>query len=181
MTQQQQKAQEGKEEKKVQPKRHSPWMYGVGGLGFLMFWFLALMMQVQTSEAMLIGGPQVNIFHPNWAIFMQIPDLFRGRLPQDEAKAAMFAWGSEWVLLGCFLGWEEMRSAVAGTGKFLAGCFEFIGLAILAYNFISDFNYGTLGSGWWGQVGFAVLVSFMTMFFAAIGSWFLRLAWHKTA
>jgi hypothetical protein len=164
-------------------KRHAPIMYIVGGVAFLLFWFIALMIQVQTSEAFLMHSPaQVNVMQPEWGIFMQIPNLLQGHLSSSEGKAALWAWGIEILFLGIFLGWEEMRSAVSPTGKVLVGIFEFGMIGIIIYNLVSDFLYANVGdTTFFGQLGFAVLASAMALFFAAIGVHFLLLGVKKTA
>ena|SRR2546429_399270 len=164
-------------------KRHKPIMYLIGGVFFLLFWFIALMVQVQTSEAFLMhSSSTVNILQPEWSIFLQIPELLTGKLTSAEGKAALWAWGIELLFLGIFLGWDEMRAAVSPTGKFLTGIFEFGMIAIIIYNVVSDFFYGNFGDTTpWGQLGFAALASAMALFFAAIGVHFLLLGVNKTA
>jgi hypothetical protein len=164
-------------------KKHAPILYLIGGIAFLLFWFIALMTQIQTSEALIMhSSTKINVFAPDWSILMQIPNLLIGHLSANEGKATIWAWGIEVLFLGVFLGWDEMRTAVSPTGKFLTGIFEFSIIGIIIYNFVSDFMYGNFGdTDFWRQAGFAVLASLMALFFAAVGVHFMLLGVKKTA
>src|ERR1051326_872356 len=59
------------------------------GLGLLFFFLLALMLEIQTSEAFLLHGPAVTLA-PNWGILQQPFQLIQGGLKADMAKAAMW-------------------------------------------------------------------------------------------
>ncbi len=62
------------------------------GLALIVFWLLASLLQIQTSEAFLLRGPVVT-FAPNWSILKQPVELVQGQLTSDMAKATMWGWG----------------------------------------------------------------------------------------
>jgi hypothetical protein len=136
------------------------------GLVLITFFLLALMLQIQTSEAFLLGGDPVTLA-PNWGVLSQPALLARGLLPLNEAKAVMWGWGIEMVYLVCVVGEVAVHNRLQGyfkTGAFL----------LVAFNFWTDFNYGNLPSGFGGQVAFAGITSFVVAFFGVIG---LNLVW----
>lgn len=180
MTQQSQET-KGKEITKVQHKRHPAIVYIVVGIGFLVFFIVCFLAQIQTSEAFITGGGAVDIFRPNWWIFLQVPNLLLGNLSPIEAKAAIWGWGIELMFIGVVVGFDIMEDSIKPSGKILTFVFGAFTVGILIYNFIADFNYGTLGTGFWGQVGFAVMVTFVALFFGVVGTHLVMHGWKKTA
>ena len=136
------------------------------GLVLVGFFLLALMLQIQTSEAFLLGGSPVSLA-ANWGILSQPIDLARGMLPIDMAKAVMWGWGIELVYLVCVIG------EVSVHGR-LQGWFKTGAVILVVFNFWTDFQYGSLASGFWGQVAFAAITSFIVAFFGVLG---LNLIW----
>jgi hypothetical protein len=137
-------------------------------LGVLLvgFFLLALMLQVQTSEAFLLNSTPVTLA-ADWGILRQPYDLVRGVLPMDLAKAVMWGWGIELVYLVCVIG------EVTIHGR-LGSWFKTGAVVLVGFNFWTDLNYGNLASGFWGQVAFAGITSFMVAFFGTVG---LNLIW----
>src|SRR4051812_43870550 len=117
-------------------------------LGVLLFGFfiLALLLQVQTSEAFLLNGAQVS-FVPNWDVLTQPFDLVQGKLPITMAKAVMWGWGIELVYLVCVIGEVSLHGRLQKWFK--TGAF-----GLVAFNAWADFNYGALPSGVGGQLAF---------------------------
>ena len=136
------------------------------GVVLVAFFLLALLLQVQTSEAFLLRGSPVTLA-ANWGVLSQPVALAQGHLPLDLAKAVMWGWGIELVYLVCVIG------EVAIHGR-LRGYFQTGALVLVAFNFWTDLNYGTLASGLWGQIAFAGITSFIVAFFGTIG---LNLIW----
>jgi hypothetical protein len=136
------------------------------GVLLVVFFLLALMLQIQTSEAFLLNGSTVT-FAPNWSILTQPYDLIRGTLPIEMAKAAIWGWGIELVYLVCVVG--EVAVHGRWQGVFKTGAF-----ILVIFNFWTDFNYGSLPSGPGGQLGFAGITAFVIAFFGAIG---INLMW----
>jgi hypothetical protein len=137
-------------------------------LGVLLvgFFLLALVLQVQTSEAFLLNGSPVTLA-ADWGVLSQPLELIQGKLPIDMAKAVMWGWGIELVYLVCVVGEVSVHGRLGGwfkTGAFI----------LVVFNFWTDFQYGSLASGVWGQVAFAAITSFIVAFFGMLG---LNLIW----
>jgi hypothetical protein len=133
------------------------------GVFLIGFFVLALMMDVQTSEAFLLSGGQVTFQSLNWTLVLQPVDLFQGHIHDwNIAKAIMWGWGCLLVYLVCVVGETTVHGRLGNifkTGAFL----------IVAFDFWTNLNYGTLPSGWGGQIGFAAITSFIVAFFGVIG------------
>lgn len=146
----------------------SPLAYlGLGAL-LMIFWVLASLLQIQTSEAFLLHGPTVS-FMPNWAVLMQPVSLVQGQLSIDSAKAAMWGWGIELIYLVCVIGFELSHDAISAANRKLAVWFRTGAIVLIAFDAYTDFSYGTLASGFWGQVAFAGVTAFIVMFFGVVG------------
>jgi len=139
----------------------------LGAILILMF-LLATMLQIQTSEAFILNGQAVGL-SANWAILKQPFELAQGTLSLSMAKAVMWGWGIELVYLVCVIGEVSVHGRLGGwfkTGAFI----------LVAFNFWTDFQYGSLASGVWGQVAFAAITSFIVAFFGMLG---LNLIWDS--
>lgn len=136
------------------------------GLLLIIFFLLAIMLQIQTSEAFLLNGSAVTLA-PNWAILSQPYDFVRGVLPIDMSKAVMWGWGIELIYLVCVIG--EVTVHGRWQSWFKTGAVILVG-----FDFWTDFQYGTLASGFWGQVAFAAITAFIVAFFGVAG---LNLIW----
>jgi len=136
------------------------------GVILIAFFLLALMLQIQTSEAFLLGGAPVGLA-PDWGTLRQPLDLVRGLLPMDLSKAVIWGWGIELVYLVCVIG------EVSVQGR-LQGWFKTGAILLVGFNFWTDFNYGSMPSGLGGQFAFAGITSFVVAFFGVIG---LNLIW----
>lgn len=131
------------------------------GALLVIFFLLALMLQVQTSEAFILVGKSVG-FSPDWSILVQPYLLATSKLKPDIAKAVMWGWGIELVYLVCVIG------EVAVHGR-LQGWFKTGALVLVGFDFWTDFNYGSLASGLFGQFAFAAITSFIVAFFGMVG------------
>jgi hypothetical protein len=138
------------------------------GLALIVFWVLASMLQIQTSEAFILRGP-VATFVPNWAILKQPVELVEGHLTPDMAKATMWGWGIELIYLVCIVGYEIAHEGVKASNRHLAGWFRTGTVALIAFDAYTDFQYGNLASGFWGQVAFALVTAFIVAFFGVVG------------
>lgn len=152
----------------------SPLLLIVLGLACLAFWLLASLLQIQTSEAFILNGSAVALA-PNWAILNQPIDFFRGQLAPSMAKAVVWGWGIELIYLVCIVGYEIAHESVKATNKRFAPWFQTGMFALIIFDGYTDFKYGSLGSGFWGQLAFAGITAFIVMFFAIVG---MRLIEH---
>jgi hypothetical protein len=151
----------------------------VVALGFIALFLVALMMQIQTNEAFITHAGQVNIYQPDWSILMQIPNLVLGNLKPSEAAATIFGYGIELIYLGFIIGYELLHESVERSGQFMAGLFKTLSWVIVLFNGWTDYNYGSLGGGFWGHLGFALVVSFIVGFFGTIGLYLLEVGWKR--
>lgn len=131
------------------------------------FFLLALMLQIQTSESFILSGSPVTLA-PDWGILRQPFDLIQGHLHTDMSQAVMWGWGIELVYLVCVIG------EVTVHGR-LHNWFKTGAVVLVGFNVWTDFNYGSLPSGFGGQIAFAGITSFMVAFFGVIG---LNLIWN---
>lgn len=131
------------------------------GLLLVGFFLLALMLEIQTSEAFLLNGAAVTLA-PNWGVLLQPWELFHGQLALDMAKAVMWGWGIELVYLVCVVGETSMGGR---AGKF----FKTGAIILVGFNFWTNLNYGTMSSGFGGQIAFAAITSFIVAFFGVLG------------
>src|SRR5260221_11601548 len=138
------------------------------GLNLILFWVLASVLQIQTSQAFILRGPAVT-FVPNWGVLKQLLDLVQGHLTTDMAKAVMWGWVIELVYLVCIVGYEVAHESVKASNRHLAAVFRTGVVALIAFDAYTDFQYGTLASGFWGQVAFAGVTAFIVAFFGVIG------------
>jgi hypothetical protein len=136
------------------------------GLALLVFWVLASVLQIQTSEAFILKGPAVT-FAPNWDILRQPFDLIGGHLKADMAKAAM--WGIELIYLVCIVGYEVAHESIKASNRHLASWFRTGVIALIAFDAYTDFQYGNLASGPGGQFAFAAVTAFIVAFFGIVG------------
>jgi hypothetical protein len=144
----------------AQSRGNTPTLRLVLAILLIGFFLLALMLQVQTSEAFILNGAPVKLA-ANWGILYQPIAMLQGNLDIETAKAVMWGWGIEMVYLVCVLGRVVVHQH---RGWFRTGS-----VVLVAFNFYTDFNYGTLGSGFGGQVAFAAITAFMVAFFGTLG------------
>src|SRR5260370_28547593 len=71
------------------------------GGSLIVFFLLAPLRQIQTSEAFILNGSAVSVLAPNWGILKQPVALAQGPLTTDLAKSVMRGWGIELIYLVC--------------------------------------------------------------------------------
>ena len=159
---------------------HQPGFIILVGVLFLILFIIGLMMQVETNEAFITHGEQVSIYKPNWDILMQIPNLLLGNMSNAaEAQAAIFGWMIELIYLGFVVGYELLQESASRSGQFMGQLFKVLSWAIVLFNAWTDGNYGTLGGGIWGHIGFSVAMSFIVGFFGTIGISLIGAGWKR--
>ena len=115
----------------------------------------------------------------DWSILWQIPNLVVGNDSASEAAATIFGWGIELVYLGFIVGYELLHDSVQRSGQFMGGLFRTLSWVIVLFNGWTDYNYGSLGGGQWGHLGFAFVTSFIVGFFGTIGMYLLEIGWRR--
>ena len=131
------------------------------GVVLVLFFLLALMLQIQTSEAFILNGQAVGLA-ANWGILRQPIELAQGNLSLNMAKAVMWGWGIELIYLVCVVG------EVTIHGR-LNGLFKTGAIILVVFDFWTDMQYGNMASGIGGQIAFAGVTSFIVAFFGYVG------------
>src|SRR5579885_213590 len=159
--------------------RQSAFFFFTVGIALLLFFLVVLLTQVQTNEAFITHVGSVKLFQPDWGILLQIPDLIFGNPSSSDAMATVFGWGIEFLYLAFIAGYEHALHAAHRPGKMMGSIFRTLSWGVVGFNMWTDFNYGAIGSGFWGHLGFAVMCSFIVGFFGTVGIHFLELGWKK--
>jgi hypothetical protein len=151
------------------------------GVFLILLCVYASLLQIQTSEAFILNGPVTGL-KPNKDILLQVPQFFQGQLSVTMTKAFMWGFGVEALYLICVIGYEHAHGAVKSSNQTLAKIFVTGMVGCVIFNGWSDFQYGQMATGFWGQFAFAVITSFMVAFFGIVGVKFLEVAmkeWGK--
>ena len=162
---------------------HGAGAFLVVGTLFAMFFVIAFMAQIQTTEAQVGWGGAVSIWHPSFEILLQPLRFFGigGAMSDAEGAAAFVGWAVEVVYLGfIFIGVEVLMHAVTRSGKFLGKVFLVCAAGVLLYNGWNDWHYGTFGVGDGGHWAFAIVLSGVVAFFGSIALVCFEKGW-KTA
>lgn len=138
------------------------------GVILIAFFVLGSVLHIQTSEAFFRGGSVVGLA-PNLAILMQPYQLLQGKLSPVNAEMVMWGWGIELVFLICVVGFEIAHESVRNGSKSMAEIFRTGAIVLILFDGYTDFMYGNLASGFWGQLAFAAITSFIVFFFGTIG------------
>lgn len=150
------------------------------GLMMLALFVVVLLAQIQTTEAFIQHKGNVDIFHPDWGIVLQIPALITGQLSSSDAAAAIVGWGVELLYLGFVVGYEILKDSVhVASGLTMARIFRSLGWVIIAFCGYTDYLYGTIGSGVGGHLAFALMCSAIVAYFGTIGWALLSHGWKK--
>src|SRR5260370_21243067 len=91
---------------------HPPLFIVVVGLGFMALFAVALMMQIQTNEAFITGAKDVNIYKPDWAILLQIPNLIGGNSSASDSAATIFGYCFELVYLAFIVCYDILHDSL---------------------------------------------------------------------
>lgn len=156
-------------------KGASPIAFVAVGLLALIFWAYVSLLQIQTSEAFVLGGSTTGLV-PNFNVLHQIPDFVQGHLDATMVKAVIWGWGVEILFLIAIVGYDHAHGSVKSNNQTLGTIFSTGIWLIILYNFVSDFKYGQIGTGFWGQFGFAMIATFVVAFLGVIGIRFLEVA-----
>jgi hypothetical protein len=159
---------------------HSGGTFVLFGVLFLSFFLIAVMAQLQTTEAGVGYGGAVNIFRPDLQILLQPVNFWMGQMSAQEGAAAFVAWTVELVYLGfVFIGSELMTNAVSRSGKAFGKLFLLAALAVVIYNGWNDWHFGTFGTGDGGRWAFAITMSGVVGCFGAIGIVCIEKGWKR--
>lgn len=151
------------------------------GAAFFGFFLICLMTQVETNEAFINGSTSIDVYRPNWSVFLQVPYLILGWLPPSQVTGVIFGWGIELVYLAFTIaGIELIHHSVHQAGRILGIVFEVLSFGAVAFNWYSDFNYGTISpAASWGHFWFACMTAFVVGYFGNIGIYLMRWGWSR--
>lgn len=139
------------------------------GLALLVFFVMGSILHIQTSEAFFSGGHTVGLFAPRWSIILQPVAFLQGTLSPRMAETVMWGWGIELVFLICVVGFEVAHESVAANSSHMASLFRTGTLVLVIFDGYTDFQYGNVASGFWGQLGFACITAFIVFYFGIVG------------
>ena|SRR6185312_5374105 len=133
---------------------------GLGVICGLLFVF-GLVMQLETTEAFLLGTGQVSIGNPNWGILWQPIELAQGQLSADLAAACFVAFLVEVVYCLVMFGGEILMETIEHGNKIFSRWFKLLAIVMVVGNGVFDYNYGAVPRfGTWGHILFAACVAF---------------------
>lgn len=130
------------------------------------FWLWGNAVQIQTSEAWILGTRDGLNLSPRLDLFLQITQFWGGTLSIHEMIAYTWGWLNQIILLAFSLGIELQFGGKERASAFKWGCIFFIIL-----NSLADLNYGNAFGGTWQPWAFAGICFMASFFFglAAIG------------
>lgn len=145
------------------------------GLILIAAFVVGSILHVMTSEAFFLTGHTVGL-KPDWQILYQPIWLVQGKLSTLMAEATMWGWGIELTFLICVVGFEVAHEGVKRSSQNMAHIFRTGMIALILFDGWTDFQYGNVASGFWGQLAFALITSFIVFFFGTIGLHFIESA-----
>lgn len=138
------------------------WLLGIACLlaGLLIgyFWLWGNAVQIQTSEAWILGSRDVTL-SPRLDLFLQVTQFWGGHLGVRTMIAYTWGWLNQVILLGFSLGIELHIG-----GRSRAQIFKWGSIIFIVLNSLADLNYGDVFGGTWQPWAFAGL-TFMGSFF----------------
>lgn len=158
----------------INPVKKHPVISVILGACLIIFGGSLILLDVQSSEA-FITHTTVTVYHNSWNTLRQPWDLVSGVVTDpNTAIAIIWGWGGEFLYFLCLIGWEVFGSAFGLHNPKLANFFKYGALVAVGFNVVSNFFYGSLPSGLWGQLAFAVITSFGSGFFPLVGTYLIE-------
>ncbi len=141
------------------------------GLLLLLFFIIGSILHIMTSEAFFLAGKGIGLLSANWQILLQPAELATGTLPggMEMQKAVMWGWGIELVFLICIVGHDKLHKNVRSSSRLMAKLFRAGTVVLVFFDAWTDFNYGSVASGYWGQIAFALINAFIVFYFGTGG------------
>ena len=151
--------------KLAQPRKgQNPLVLGIAGVALLLLMVGLSLFQIQTTESWLLQSPPPNIAGVAWGVVYQLGQLVTGQLTGSVGKAVAVGWSVEIITLVFGVALEVAAHGVRRSSELLASIFVLGGFGLLGFNGYTDFQYGSLPSGFCGQLFFAALMSFIVVF-----------------
>ena len=144
----------------------------LGGV-LIAFFVIGSVLHIQTSEAFFLAGHLLSLA-PRWTVLLQPWQLVQGELSPRMAEAVMWGWGIELIFLVCVIGFEVAHAGVAASSLVMAKAFRTGTFILILFDGYTDFLYGNVVSGFWGQLGFALITGFVVFYFGTVGWHFIE-------
>lgn len=144
------------------------WKIFVGVICIAAF-IIGAMFHIATSEAMLGNGQKIATVM-NWGVLAQPYLIVTNGTDFKTGMIDVFGWFIEIVYLVCMTQIEQTIAHIGSHGRAIMKIFV-AGIVLCVFvDFWSDFSYSNFTLGGWGQLGFAIVLSFGTFFFGIIGT-----------
>lgn len=121
-------------------------------------WLWGNIIQIQTSEAWIIGNTRGLSLAPNFQIYLQVTQL--GRESFQQSIATVWGWINQIILLAFSIGIEMHLGGKTRQWIWQWGCVFFITL-----NSLADLSYGNYFGGTWQPWAFAGICLMASFFF----------------
>lgn len=161
--------------------RHIPWIpplaYAVIGWLAIVFGFICITIQLQTTEANLLRLTAMDAFQPDLWVLLQPWNLIFSAMSFTERMADITAWIVE-IATGIFIVGYSDALDVSGSSGWVMQKFWFVASwALFCFNFASDYKYGNIPGATNENLGhfeFALGMSAAVCFFPIIGLHLVR-------
>lgn len=142
---------------------HSPLVVLIGGVLLGAAFVFCSFIQIQTSEAYLLGKQPTDVGF-TWSILYQLLDLLQGKLVGKEMIVEGACWVVEiiTVIVGVCL--EVAAHGVRRSSEMLSSLFVWLSFGLLVWNGFTDYQYAPLPSGFCGQSFVALAISIGVVF-----------------
>jgi hypothetical protein len=156
---------------------HWPVTYIIVGFLLIIIGVIATTVEIKTSEINIMGGTMALTVHgkavispsPDLGVLMQPVQLMQGKLSPVMVDAVMWAWILEVLYLTFVLGLGLIYTHIRSVNRALAFVFVTGTIGLIVWDCISNYNYTSLPSGQWAQLGVAIAISFAVAFFGIAG------------
>lgn len=124
-------------------------------VGFLWLWGNAF--SIMTSEAWITGAHASLSLSPQFGIFLQLSQLWSGKLTLIQSIAYAWGWFNQAISLIVAIGFEYSL-----ISQKRAKAFKWIGAGFVLLNSLADLSFGTAFGGTWQPWAFAAICCFAT-------------------
>jgi hypothetical protein len=115
----------------------SPIIFFALGIAALFFFFIALVVEIRTSELLVLGGKSNEI---PWGVFMQPYLLVMGTDPILTKLAWVYGWGIEVIGLIFAFALNHATHALSQTNTKIAKIYGVVSILLISLNAWANFN-----------------------------------------
>jgi hypothetical protein len=152
-----------------------PIVHVVWGLVLIGGFILGMMMQIQSTEAWMLGESTQSLV-PDFSIFQQFPDFISRHMAPGVSVAFLVAWSVELIYITLKIGTARPRAhamrkygvgtvtdAVVRSAAIRAAIWSVVSWGIFLFNAFTDWQYAT-SLGGWQQVAWIIVVGATTFY-----------------